>query len=147
MQLSDFLPGLEKMVIDATKRGSMLRFVNHSCDPNCRIEQVVVGGRPRVGLFAIRHIFAGEELTYDYNFSWVNHLNLLKSANISAAPSPTTTFRPATAARRIAVDSSDRNLAGNDRRKLKQSLRASAKLSVLLNASVKPSSRSRSRRR
>ena len=56
------------MIIDAT-RGSMARFVNHSCDPNCRMEQWKVNGEPRMALFAGDYgILVGEELTYDYNF-------------------------------------------------------------------------------
>lgn len=56
------------MVIDAT-RGSIARFVNHSCDPNCTMDQWHVSGKPRMALFAKREIMTGEELTYDYNFS------------------------------------------------------------------------------
>jgi len=38
-------------------------FINHSCDPNCEVEEV--GGR--ILITAVRNIAAGEELTYDYN--------------------------------------------------------------------------------
>ena len=56
------------MIIDAT-RGSIARFVNHSCDPNCRMEKWTVNGKPRMALFAgDRTIMTVEELTYDYNF-------------------------------------------------------------------------------
>lgn len=59
----------QNMVIDATTRGSIARFVNHSCNPNCRMEKWTVGGQPRMALFAgDRGIMTGEELTYDYNF-------------------------------------------------------------------------------
>lgn len=57
----------QSMIIDATK-GSIARFVNHSCEPNCTMEQWVVHGKPRMALFAKRDIMTGEELTYDYNF-------------------------------------------------------------------------------
>lgn len=57
----------QRMIIDATK-GSMARFVNHSCEPNCKMDMWTVGGRPRMALFAGRDIELGEELTYDYNF-------------------------------------------------------------------------------
>ncbi|RPA94355.1 hypothetical protein L873DRAFT_1846676 [Choiromyces venosus 120613-1] len=60
----------QNMILDAT-RGSVARFVNHSCDPNCRMEKWLVEGRPRMALFAGDDgIEAGEELTYDYNFNW-----------------------------------------------------------------------------
>ncbi|KAI5812835.1 hypothetical protein BZA77DRAFT_133501 [Pyronema omphalodes] len=60
----------QNMILDAT-RGSVARFVNHSCDPNCSMEKWVVEGRPRMALFAGKNgIEAGDELTYDYNFTW-----------------------------------------------------------------------------
>ena len=40
----------------------MSMFVNHSCDPNCEIEET----DGRVFIDALRAIAAGEELTYDY---------------------------------------------------------------------------------
>src|ERR1700722_10413545 len=58
----------QNMIIDAT-RGSIARFVNHSCEPNCRMVKWIVAGKPRMALFAgDRPIMTGEELTYDYNF-------------------------------------------------------------------------------
>jgi palmitoyltransferase ZDHHC9/14/18 len=57
-----------KMIIDAT-RGTIARFVNHSCEPNCSMIKWTVNGEPRMALFAgDRGIMTGEELTYDYNF-------------------------------------------------------------------------------
>jgi uncharacterized protein len=52
----------DKVVIDATKRGSSARWINHSCAPNC--EAVVEEGR--VFIDVRRTIRRGEELTYDY---------------------------------------------------------------------------------
>jgi histone-lysine N-methyltransferase ASH1L len=58
----------QNMIIDAT-RGSIARFVNHSCEPNCRMVKWIVAGKPRMALFAGDNpIMSGEELTYDYNF-------------------------------------------------------------------------------
>lgn len=53
----------EKTTIDAGVDGNNIRFINHSCDPNC--ETSVEG--TRVFVHALRHIEPGEELTYDYN--------------------------------------------------------------------------------
>ena len=61
----------QNMIIDAT-RGSIARFVNHSCAPNCKMVKWTVGGKPRMALFAgTNGIMTGEELTYDYNFEYV----------------------------------------------------------------------------
>ena len=53
--------------IDATFKGNMMRFVNHSCSPNLlmvpvRIDSIV----PKVCLFACREIKAGTELCFSY---------------------------------------------------------------------------------
>lgn len=59
------------MIIDAT-RGSIARFVNHSCEPNCRMEKRTVSNAPRMALFAGPNgVMTGDELTYDYNFEYV----------------------------------------------------------------------------
>ncbi|KAI3459787.1 hypothetical protein Pfo_016450 [Paulownia fortunei] len=56
--------------IDATKKGSLARFINHSCQPNCETRKWTVLGETRVGIFAKEDIAAGTELAYDYNFEW-----------------------------------------------------------------------------
>jgi len=55
-------------VIDATKRGCLARFINHSCNPNCHLEKWVVGSKLRIGIFTIKRVAEGEELTFDYQF-------------------------------------------------------------------------------
>ncbi|KAL6504861.1 hypothetical protein OROHE_023619 [Orobanche hederae] len=55
-------------VIDASAKGNLGRFINHSCDPNCRTEKWMVNGEVCVGLFAVRDIKKGEEVTFDYNY-------------------------------------------------------------------------------
>ncbi|WOL02330.1 histone-lysine N-methyltransferase ASHH1 isoform X1 [Canna indica] len=56
--------------IDATHKGSLARFINHSCQPNCETRKWNVLGEVRVGIFAKQDIPAGTELAYDYNFEW-----------------------------------------------------------------------------
>ncbi|XBH91652.1 hypothetical protein VPH35_082979 [Triticum aestivum] len=56
------------MVIDATNKGNKSRFINHSCEPNTEMQKWTVDGETRVGIFALRDIEKGEELTYDYKF-------------------------------------------------------------------------------
>ncbi|XP_008237500.1 PREDICTED: histone-lysine N-methyltransferase ASHH1 isoform X3 [Prunus mume] len=56
--------------IDATEKGSLARFINHSCKPNCETRKWNVLGEIRVGIFAKQDILDGTELAYDYNFEW-----------------------------------------------------------------------------
>ena len=53
--------------VDATKKGNLGRFCNHSCNPNCYVDKWVVGDKLRMGIFAERKIKAGEELVFNYN--------------------------------------------------------------------------------
>lgn len=53
--------------VDATRRGNLGRFCNHSCNPNCYVDKWVVGDKLRMGIFAERKIKAGEELVFNYN--------------------------------------------------------------------------------
>ncbi|XP_062192808.1 histone-lysine N-methyltransferase ASHR3-like [Phragmites australis] len=55
-------------VIDATFRGNACRFLNHSCQPNCRLEKWQVNGKTRLGVFVSQPIKAGMPLTYNYRF-------------------------------------------------------------------------------
>lgn len=50
-------------VIDATRTRNPMKYINHSCDPNCESEQ----DGDRIFVKAIVDIAPGEELTYDYN--------------------------------------------------------------------------------
>ncbi|KAF2182724.1 hypothetical protein K469DRAFT_690471 [Zopfia rhizophila CBS 207.26] len=53
--------------VDATKKGNLGRFCNHSCNPNCYVDKWVVGDKLRMGIFAERKIKVGEELVFNYN--------------------------------------------------------------------------------
>ncbi|KAJ6731260.1 HISTONE-LYSINE N-METHYLTRANSFERASE SETD1 [Salix viminalis] len=55
-------------VVDATKRGGIARFINHSCEPNCYTKVISVEGQKKIFIYAKRHIAAGEEITYNYKF-------------------------------------------------------------------------------
>jgi len=54
-------------VIDAGVRGSVARWINHSCAPNCKSYEDEDG---RVYIEARRDIAPGEELTYDYRLQY-----------------------------------------------------------------------------
>ena len=45
--------------------------MNHSCDPNCITQKWSVNGDTRVGLFAIKDIEPGTELSFNYQFESV----------------------------------------------------------------------------
>lgn len=47
-------------VIDATTRGNISRFINHSCDPNAETQKWTVNGELRIGFFSTRFIPPGE---------------------------------------------------------------------------------------
>ncbi|KAJ2856700.1 hypothetical protein J3B02_001452 [Coemansia erecta] len=55
-------------IIDATRKGCIARFINHSCGPNCVLQKWMVGGAIRMGIFVERPIKRGEEITFDYKF-------------------------------------------------------------------------------
>eukprot|EP00730_Choanoeca_flexa_P018692 TRINITY_DN9103_c0_g1_i1.p1 TRINITY_DN9103_c0_g1~~TRINITY_DN9103_c0_g1_i1.p1 ORF type:complete len:1025 (+),score=232.02 TRINITY_DN9103_c0_g1_i1:14-3088(+) len=58
----------ETTIIDATRKGSIARFMNHSCEPNCWAQVVTVQNENRIVIYASRDIDIGEEITYDYKF-------------------------------------------------------------------------------
>ena len=53
----------EDHVVDATCRGGLARFINHSCSPNCVARIMDLGGRLRIFIITARAISPGEELT------------------------------------------------------------------------------------
>ncbi|CAF1263192.1 unnamed protein product [Rotaria magnacalcarata] len=59
-------------IIDAKHYGSISRFCNHSCKPNVEIQNIFINSHdprfPVIALFACRHIRAGEEICWDYNY-------------------------------------------------------------------------------
>ncbi|KAL3817761.1 hypothetical protein ACHAXA_002405 [Cyclostephanos tholiformis] len=54
--------------IDARHRGGIARYINHSCEPNCRVDRWKVRGVLRACVIAIRHIEEEEELSFDYQW-------------------------------------------------------------------------------
>ncbi|TIA92377.1 hypothetical protein E3P99_00692 [Wallemia hederae] len=59
--------------IDATRKGNIGRFANHSCAPNCFVSKWVVGKYVKMGIFTKRKIYKGEELTFNYNVDRYGH--------------------------------------------------------------------------
>ncbi|KAL9619604.1 MAG: hypothetical protein Q9160_005791 [Pyrenula sp. 1 TL-2023] len=50
----------ENTVVDATKRGGIARFINHSCAPNCTAKIIKVEGDKRIVIYALRDIERGK---------------------------------------------------------------------------------------
>ena len=48
--------------IDGKGRENLARYVNHACKPNCEPG----GSGKKIFIYAKKHIYSGEELTYDY---------------------------------------------------------------------------------
>lgn len=65
-------------VVDATMHGNAARFINHSCEPNCYSRVINVDGHKHIVIFALRKIYRGEELTYDYKFPIEDESNKLR---------------------------------------------------------------------
>jgi histone-lysine N-methyltransferase SUV39H len=61
-------------VVDGKRLGGPSRFMNHSCNPNCKMFTVSTHhGDSRIydlAFFALRDIPSGTELTFDYNPDW-----------------------------------------------------------------------------
>lgn len=59
--------------IDGNVPWNKARLINHSCDPNCEVQNI----KGRIWVFSKRPIEAGEELTYNYGFNmdyWQDHV-------------------------------------------------------------------------
>ena len=56
----------KKYDLDGDFKFNTARLINHSCDPNCE----VYGEGQKIWIFAMKDIKKGEELTYDYGFSF-----------------------------------------------------------------------------
>jgi uncharacterized protein len=56
----------ERYDLDGRGARNVARLINHSCRPNCRAEAI----RGHIWIVACRDIAAGEELTFDYGYSF-----------------------------------------------------------------------------
>ncbi|KAF3480164.1 histone-lysine N-methyltransferase Clr4 [Arthroderma uncinatum] len=69
-------------VVDGRKFGSITRFMNHSCNPNCKMFPAAQSDSRQIyeiAFFAIRDIPAGTELTFDYLGGKKRELGLRKA--------------------------------------------------------------------
>ncbi|KAK4153708.1 hypothetical protein C8A00DRAFT_15076 [Chaetomidium leptoderma] len=128
----------QNMIIDATT-GSIARFVNHSCSPNCRMIKWIVSGQPRMALFAgDRPISTGDELTYDYNFDPFSAKNVQKclcgSANcrgvLGPKPKEVKPPKPAKEEKKTTKTASKSSAKASTKASAKGSAKASVKTST-----------------
>jgi hypothetical protein len=75
---------LEPPVIDAHRVGHIARFINHSCEPNLAVYQVLQQQRsPHIlhfSLFTCRPVQQGEELCFDYKYGKTERQRLFQGA-------------------------------------------------------------------
>ena len=74
------------LVIDARLKSNPARFINHSCQPNCETQKWIVNGDTKIGIFAVKLIPAGTEITFDYQLDTLGNEKkqcLCGSANCS----------------------------------------------------------------
>ncbi|KAL2644717.1 hypothetical protein R1flu_012304 [Riccia fluitans] len=59
--------GYDLLVVDAMHKANFASRLCHSCRPNCEAKITAVNNRYTIGVYTLRSIKRGEELTFDYN--------------------------------------------------------------------------------
>ncbi len=65
----------EHWIVDATTKGNVARFINHSCEPNANAAVIDYKDNKNrssgkaIVFYALRDLDAGDEITYDYKFA------------------------------------------------------------------------------
>uniref|UniRef100_A0A803QK07 SET domain-containing protein n=1 Tax=Cannabis sativa TaxID=3483 RepID=A0A803QK07_CANSA len=59
--------GYDLVVVDAMHKANYASRICHSCRPNCEAKVTAVGGHYQIGIYTVRKIGHGEEITFDYN--------------------------------------------------------------------------------
>ncbi len=63
---------VDMVYINANIDGGLAKYINHSCNPNCKLIQWYVEGLPHMCFFAKREIKTGAKLTFNYN--WIKEM-------------------------------------------------------------------------
>ncbi len=58
--------GYDVLFVDPKYKGTFTGRLSHSCDPNCITTVINAGGKYAIGVYTIRPIAKGEEITFDY---------------------------------------------------------------------------------
>lgn len=59
--------GFDVLFVDPIIKGSFVSRLSHSCAPNCSTVVMIANQQYTIGMYAIKDIEFGEELTFDYN--------------------------------------------------------------------------------
>ncbi|CAL5342484.1 unnamed protein product [Camellia sinensis] len=59
--------GYDLVVVDAMHKANYASRICHSCRPNCEAKVTAVDGQYQIGIYSVRPIEYGEEITFDYN--------------------------------------------------------------------------------
>lgn len=59
--------GYDLVVVDAMHKANYASRICHSCRPNCEAKVTAVDGQYQIGIYSVRKIQYGEEITFDYN--------------------------------------------------------------------------------
>ena len=60
----------KEYVVDATVKGGKARFLNHSCNPNCRSKIIQISGHQTISFYAKKNIKPHDEITFDYEMEF-----------------------------------------------------------------------------
>ncbi|XP_051208058.1 histone-lysine N-methyltransferase ATXR3 isoform X1 [Lolium perenne] len=59
--------GYDLVFVDAMHKANYASRICHSCNPNCEAKVTAVDGQYQIGVYTVRPIAEGEEITFDYN--------------------------------------------------------------------------------
>ena len=53
-------------IVNAEKKENLTRYINHSCDPNCKLEVWIINCQPQLWFVTTKFIKKGDSITFDY---------------------------------------------------------------------------------